>query len=151
MIYISLPQGWEFTKKEILGTLKDVFVETGSDNVIIIQDLIQDELRSRRKRKAFSRINNAATNYLNITFYFSTPPETTERFLTYVPARNGKEPTTEEPTLLTYSRSPRLSPIPFGLWFQHEPLSARRRAEVEANAEEQRENRRHSGNSPLAT
>ena len=151
MIYISLPHGWEFTQKEILGTIKDVFVKTDSDKVIIIQDLIKEELRSRKKHTAFAVVNNEATNHLDIMFYYSEPPEMAERFLKYVPCSNGKEPTAEETKILTHSSSPRSSPIPFGLWFQNRPLSAKRRAEVESDAAEQRENRRHSGNSPLAT
>ena len=153
MIYILIPQGWTFATKDVEGTLKDVLIEPTGEATIVVQDIIQEQLRTRKRHEPSRVINNKDTYHLDITIYFKKPIFMIKSLVKYEPNRNGKEPAI---TIKEMSRDDfrvSVSQARFGLWYHHEHLSAKDLEAAVAHAKEQRENRRHSGeaDSPLAT
>lgn len=155
MIYISIPQDWTFD-----GTNydSDVFVNTASETTrtIPLQELIKDCLRTKQRHATSVSLNNKETHNETITIYFKLPPNTDDFFIQYEPQRNGKEKSTHaRPVKGNNVQGIKLKHVDGLLWHQiaenRVRLTEERLAELEQKSEEQAENRRHTGDSPLAT
>ncbi|HHF7368281.1 TPA: permease [Legionella bozemanae] len=149
MIYLSIPVGMVFRKVTTEAKIRDCFVDPKGGAVIELQDLVKEALRNNTGRKNRIEIEKGFTIYLN------TPPNTDESFLTYVPNHNGKYPTAVEPKIISGKKTQKYDPkshTRYGsFWHQHMFLTVEQEVEIEDKMLEQRENRRHSGNSPNAT
>ncbi|CDZ79183.1 hypothetical protein BN59_03501 [Legionella massiliensis] len=170
MVYIKIPQGWTFDKRVVDGILKDVLVsdqllqveskggaqgeKTACKNLIIIQDLVKECLRTKKRGAHSISLNSKETCANEIIIYFRTPPETFELFLKYEPNRNGKEPSNNMKLVQGVDEkkfSFANSTYTGTLWFHNAVISETKREELKDKAQEQRDNRRHVGNNPLAT
>jgi hypothetical protein len=155
MIYISIPEGWIFdnTNYEF-----DVLVNNSAEDIkhILLQHLIKECLRNKKRHTDSFTFDPKETHNETITVYFKRPPNTEASFIQYVPNQNGKIKS-ENPCIVKgfEAQGIKLAHTVGLLWFQiptnKERLTSERFAEIEQHSAEQKENRRHTGNSPLPT
>ncbi|RUR08921.1 permease [Legionella sp. km772] len=124
----------------------DYFVDPqGIKPRIDLQEQLKEALRANTGRK--KEINAG-----DFIIYLKKPPFKNESFLTYIPHQNGKHATQETPRIISGLSCSTYRSTSYGtLWHQITPLNAQRLEEVLAAREAQRDNRRHIGDSPLAT
>ncbi|KTD66242.1 hypothetical protein [Legionella spiritensis] len=166
MIYITIPEGWHFTTRKVGEEDKDVLVDDlNEDNesvkVINLQEIVRTSLHHKSRKETSKTIRDAETHDCAITIYFRKPPDTSDLFLRYEPNRNGKLPadkTSDKKPMLVKGSSTHTHMANPGygrLWWQNPDnqarLSAKRLAKVEEKSMEQKEDRRHTGDSPKAT
>lgn len=151
-IYITIPNGWVYTQRCINGVEKDVFAESSSENCIVIQDLVKDCLQHRNKQNKYSQ--QVSEQGYSLMFYYKSPPQTEEFFIKYLPNKNGKEPSVgtevvrgKDVSQKNYSSSKYTGT----LWFHQIPLSSAKTDKYTRKYAEQRDNRRHTGDSPKPT
>ncbi|HAT1725566.1 lpg1716 family Dot/Icm T4SS effector [Legionella pneumophila serogroup 1] len=148
MIFLSIPKGMEFKQITEKDNTNDYFVDpNGKLPRINIQALVKDALQYNKGRKK-------EISLPDFTIYRHKPPYRDELFLQYNPNHNGKYFTKESVNLVNGKefikyKTPATSYGTF--WFQKVQLSESRMDEVLAQRSEQRENRRHTGDSPNPT
>ena len=154
MIYITIPKATAF-RKIITATpdekgvvhdkIRDCFVNPETQETIELQEWVKDALRTR-PRNAVCVINK------HFTVYFKLPIRQ-EEFLAYAPNNNGKDPTLVVPQIIKGATAVVKNPVISAdrSWIQSTLLSPGRLAQVTEKRNEQRENRRHTGDSPLPT
>ncbi|HAT8844510.1 TPA: lpg1716 family Dot/Icm T4SS effector [Legionella pneumophila] len=148
MIFLSIPKGMEFKQITEKDNTNDYFVDpNGKLPRIDIQALVKDALQYNKGRKKEIALSD-------FTIYRHKPPYKDELFLQYNPDHNGKYFTKESVSLVNgkefiRNKAPATSYGTF--WFQKVQLSESRMDEVLAQRSEQRENRRHTGDSPNPT
>jgi hypothetical protein len=148
MIFLSIPKGMQFKQITEEDNTIDYFVDP-NDKLprINIQELVKEALQYNRGRKKEIVLDE-------FTIYRRKPPYADKNFLQYTPDHNGKYFTKEKPVLINGKKfvGEKNSETRYGtFWYQITPLSDKRMAEVLAQHTEQRENRRHVGDSPAAT
>lgn len=115
-------------------------------SIINLQDVIKTVLNLGFKR-------NRSITVEGITIYAQKPVGVYDA-IAYEVVENGKHPTCSDPTPIhTSPTKPNASmQSRYGsMWYQHASLSETRMEQILTKREEVRENRRHTGNSPLAT
>ncbi|MCE0723568.1 MULTISPECIES: permease [Legionella] len=150
MIYLSIPVGMVFRKMSSGVRIRDCFVDPQKGTVIELQDLVKEALRNNTGRKS-----HVVLKENEFTIYLSTPPNTDDSFLAYVPNHNGKYPTAVKPEIVSGKSAQKYDPkynTKYGsFWYQQILLTTEQELEIEDKMLEQRENRRHTGSSPNAT
>lgn len=119
---------------------------------IDLQAIIKEYLRTHKRGERSRTVQGPATH--GVPIILSLKPIAAISVLKYEPMNNGRYPAiSAEIDGKVIAKSASLKPRPaFGsVWYQHAFLSPARMAEVKDKAEEQRDNRRHWGQSPLAT
>jgi hypothetical protein len=154
-IYISIPKGWAFDNENYNA---DVFVRNKEELVQIIplQFLIKECLRTKKRHEQTVTLPSTDTHGELVMLYFKRPPNTLENFIRYAPNRNGKLPAKE----IDMVNGLNVQSLPLAhssgyLWFQlpenQKNLSEWRLSELQEKALIQRENQRHTGDSPCLT
>lgn len=145
-MYLSIPKGMIYEQKVINKVATDYFVDpTEKRPPIELQALVKEALRDNNRRKKVIELEE-------FTIYLKNPPHESEMYLKYTPNHNGKFATTCKTELIDgRSASAIYRSQPGCLWFQAAPLSKERLEEVLVARDEQRENRRHTGDSPCPT
>lgn len=148
-MYLSIPKGMKYKQIIIDDIAGDYFVDPeGQLPKIAIQKLLHDALRTNTGRKKSIELHE-------LTIYLRTPPNDEETYLKYIPNRNGKEATQIEPVEVKGRDAQKHSAMHYTtngqVWCNQFYLTDKRKEEIEAKRVEQRNNRRHYGNSPLST
>ncbi len=116
---------------------------------------IKPRINIQEKLKEAIRHNNGRQKAIDVgefSIYLKKPPYVNASFLKYIPDHNGKNATKESVIAVSGFSFPRSLTTTYGtLWYQMTKLSVERLAEVLEARDAQRENRRHSGDSPSAT
>ncbi|KTD41475.1 hypothetical protein [Legionella parisiensis] len=150
MIYLSIPTGMVFRKVATGAKIRDCLVDPKGGGVIELQDLVKEALRNNTGRKSCIELKEKG-----FTIYLKLPPNSDDSFLAYAPNHNGKYPTEVEPKIVSGKTVQKYDPkydTRYGsFWHQNMYLTAKQELEIENKMLEQRENRRHIGNSPNAT
>ncbi|KTC78309.1 hypothetical protein [Legionella brunensis] len=172
-LYIALPQGWCFAgKRDVSGVLKDVLINHANTQIILLQDIIKDCLRTKKRSSSFVTVPLRGTERITIstttgagigqdlephaiTIYFKKPPYTKDFFLQYTPKNNGKYPSDVETHVVKGSDVVVCSAMFHTMygqkWHNLHFFSKEKMAEILAAEKEQRDNRRHVGDNPLPT
>lgn len=148
-MYISIPKEMIFQKVTSEKNTRDCFVDpTKKRDPIELQSLLKEALRTNTGHHKIIKLKE-------FTIYLRTPPNKKEIFLEYSPCHNGKDPTSTDPKLISGHLAQKYDPSKhsrYGMfWYQQIELSSAKQEVITDKMLEQRENRRHSGNSPLAT
>lgn len=148
-MYLSIPRGMKYEQIVSDDIAKDYFVDP-EDKLpkIDIQKLLKDALRANTGRKKSIELNE-------FTIYIYSPPNDEETYLKYIPHKNGKEAMQIKPEEVKGYSAQRHSTMHYTsngqTWCSQFHLSEKRREEIDAKREAQRENRRHYGDCPLST
>lgn len=156
MIYLSIPEGMVYQQKKVISagsenaSLKDFFVDpNGKRPDIPLQDIVKDMLRTNTGQKKIIEKDG-------ITLYRKIPPYEKTQFLQYAPEENAKFATKTTPVVASgmdfRASLNKANTKQYGqLWFKENPLPKDKQELVEDKRDEQRDNRRHIGDSPKAT
>lgn len=154
MIYIAIPTGMKHSVENItienVKTPRDLLIcESGKRPDIDLQQIVKNALQHRRKSNDLYTENG-------VTIYYKRPPYDANTYLKYEPQNNGKYPATKCELVCGQKQKPynpatQTSHAASSFWYQHLPMSSERRKEIVEKQREQRDNRRHDGDSPLAT
>jgi len=155
MIYINIPKGWTLDSTNFDS---DVFVNNIPDDLkkIPLQELIKECLQNKKRFADSFTFDPEKTHHEAITVYFKRPPNSQELFIRYVPNRNGKLKSENISIVKGYDAQGIQFAHAVGLlWFRipenQVRLAPERLAEIEQTSAEQKENRRHTGDSPFPT
>jgi hypothetical protein len=144
MLYIKIPNGMHFsqiTDKEANHT-QDILIDD-SGNKIDLQEMVKDFLRDPKAYEA------KKPSPEKLTILFKPPIPMDDSYLLYEPNRNGKLPTIQPVKLGSEHKQSSAVSTRYGeFWHQKVPMSAEKRQEVLKAQDEQRQNRRKSGDSP---
>ncbi|KTD09230.1 Permease [Legionella gratiana] len=154
MIYLTIPKGMVFKKittedqDKKTSEIRDCFIDATGKNIIELQDLVKDALRTNTGRKKCIKLDQ-------FTIYLRTPPNTDEPFLAYNPNHNGRYPTATEPEYVIGKNAQKYDPKIYSsygtFWSHHMYLTRSQEIELEEKRLAQKENRRHYGDCPLPT
>lgn len=154
MIYLTIPKGMTFrqittvTEDKKTSETRDCLVDTTGKNIIELQSLVKDALRTNTGRKKSIELKD-------FTIYLRIPPNTDAQFLEYIPNHNGRYPTKTEPKLVIGKEAQKYDPKVYSsygtFWSHHTFLTNSQKLELEEKRLAQKENRRHYGDSPLPT
>lgn len=154
MLYLDIPAGWSFDNKKDSDTL--VFISKDLVKVIPLQYLIKECLRDKPRNVDSIEFDKKDTHGEKITLYFKRPLNLRDEFLQYEPNRNGKLKSDHVSIVrgLDIYRI-KLAYAVGRIWHQcpenRGRLSPERLEQVQLESLEQRENRRHTGDSPFST
>lgn len=144
MLFLEIPTGMIYKKIKMIDNglekEEDIFVaKNGNDEFISIQKAVKTFLNYHK--------NTAEVNGLHL---YKKKPFIWSELLEYRPVRNGKEPSDHVVTIYN-SKSCYRSIYNPSWWAANVPLTENRLSELTQKRIEQRDNRRHIGNSPSAT
>ncbi|OCH98722.1 hypothetical protein A8135_10475 [Legionella jamestowniensis] len=153
-VYIALPDGWNFEgKKELPEGKKDVLVQHPGTQIIYLQDIIKDCLRCKKRNIPSMTIELKNLSLESITIYFKSPPHNDELYIQYEPQNNAKYPAEKVNIAkgVEFANSKTVQTVYGQRWYNMFHFSEEKMAEIKAADKEQRDNRRHIGDSPYAT
>ena len=144
MLFLEIPTGMIYQRIKMiengLEKEEDIFVsKSGNDEFISIQKAVKKFLEYHK--------NNAEVHGLHL---YKKKPFIWSELLEYRPVRNGKEPS-DHVVAIYNSKSCHRSIYSPSWWAANVPLTEHRLNELTQKRIEQRDNRRHIGNSPSAT
>lgn len=146
--YIPLPEGIEHA---VINGQDHLIDKINKVPAVNMQFLIKEHLRNPHKGKhQKSQIINTSLDKVKI--YTAMPPALDMDYLVYEPKNNGALPSDKIERLKSYKNtSPATNPA--GLFNGHAPswMNNAKRKQLEEKRDEQRENRRHMGDSPKST
>ncbi|MDI1352973.1 MAG: permease [bacterium] len=142
-MYLSIPKGMIY--QQINQT--DFFIDP--QNIvppINFQLMLKLALQHNKHREQVIKLDD-------FTIYRKRPPYDDNLYLSYIPYLNGKEATKEAVKLVKgNSFYKQVETRGYGeFWFRSVYLSQEKLEAIQVLREEQRENRRHSGDSPCST
>ncbi|ASQ45731.1 hypothetical protein [Legionella clemsonensis] len=153
-VYIALPDGWDFEgKKELPEGKKDVLVQHQGKQVIGLQDIIKECLRCKKRNVPSMTIALKNSDLESITIYFKVPPPTEKIYIQYEPQNNAKCPA-ERVSIAKgteFTKSKNIQTTYGQRWYSMFYFTPEKMAAIKAADKEQRDNRRHVGDSPYAT
>ncbi|MDP3559503.1 MAG: hypothetical protein Q8R79_04025 [Legionellaceae bacterium] len=130
---------------------KDQLIDSAG-RCIKIQNIVQDWLRTKKRTTQVTIKDPSETYGLDIKLYYKKPPDNDKEFLEYKSYRNGKGPASHTQMVYGYEKQVKFVTQKHGqFWHQVVPLSLKKLEDVESKRNAQRENRRHTGDSPKAT
>ena len=145
-MYLSIPIGMKYEQIAENESQRDYFVDpNGVLPRIDIQKVLKEALRTNTGRAKHIELGE-------FTIYRVKPPYRDESFLHYIPNCNGRHATKEAIELVNGTSFPPPQQTRYGtFWFQALPLDPTTLEGILERRAEQREDRRHSGDSPKPT